>query len=151
MSIGSRQRKCRKGSGETIVLNIRRLRCVHCKKIHHELPDFLVPYKRYEVDCIESAVGSDPINSDTAADECTFYRWRCWFENIAPYLVGCLTSLSIRYQIPVEPPSLASPSVLQRIGHFVGDAPRWLARVVRPIVNINLWIHTRSAFLSESS
>jgi hypothetical protein len=31
----------------------------------------------------------------------------------------------------------------------VGDAPRWLERIVRPIVNINLWLHTRSAFLSE--
>lgn len=149
--IGSRQRKCMKGSGETIILNIRRLRCILCKKIHHELPDFVVPYKRYEVDCIESTVGGDPKTSDTAADECTLYRWRCWFENLAPYLVGCLTSLSFRYsQIPVELPSEVPRSALQRIGCFVGNAPRWLARVVRPIANLNLWIHTRSAFLSES-
>lgn len=150
--IGSRLRKCIKGSGETIILNIRRLRCVHCKQIHHELPDFVVPYKRYEADCIENVVSALHTTLDTAADECTFYRWRRWFETLAPYLAGCLTSLSIRYsQVSVEPSSVAPPSVLQRIGHFVGDAPRWLARVVRPIANLNLWIHTRSAFLSESS
>lgn len=149
--IGSRKRKCMKGSGETITLNIRRLRCTQCKKIHHELPDFVVPYKRYEVDCIENVVG-DPTTSDTAADECTLYRWKRWFEAMAPYLAGCLTSLSIRYSPnPVEPLSVVPQSALQQIGHFVGNAPRWLARVVRPIANINLWVHTRSAFLSESS
>ncbi|WP_240689135.1 hypothetical protein [Ammoniphilus sp. YIM 78166] len=75
-----------------------------------------------------------------------------WPAALSPYLAGCLTSLSIRYsQISVEALSVAPRSALQRIGHFVGDAPRWLARVVRPIANLNLWIHTRSAFLSESS
>ena len=150
--IGSRRRKSIKSSGEIIILNIRRLRCVHCRKIHHELPDFIVPYKRYEVDCIESAVSEDRKTADIAADECTFYRWKCWFEDFSTYLVGCLSSLAIRYsQISVEPLSEAPRSALQRMGHFVGDAPRWLARVVRPIANTNLWVHTRSAFLSESS
>jgi len=111
-----------------------------------------VPYKRYEVDCIESAVSEDRKTADIAADECTFYRWKCWFEDFSTYLVGCLSSLAIRYsQISVEPLSEAPRSALQRMGHFVGDAPRWLARVVRPIANTNLWVHTRSAFLSESS
>jgi hypothetical protein len=44
--------------------------------------------------------------------------------------------------------SLSSETALHKIGRFVGDAPRWLDRIVRPIVNFNLWIHTRSAFLS---
>ncbi|WP_242966792.1 DUF6431 domain-containing protein [Desulfosporosinus sp. FKA] len=30
------------------------MRCVNCRRIHHELPDCLVPYKRYESTCIES-------------------------------------------------------------------------------------------------
>ncbi len=94
--IGSRLRKCIKGSGETIILNIRRLRCVHCKQIHHELPDFIVPYKRYEVDCIENVVSDQDLTLDIATDECTLYRWKRWFETLSPYLAGCLISLSGR-------------------------------------------------------
>ncbi|WP_307545897.1 DUF6431 domain-containing protein [Paenibacillus sp. V4I5] len=30
------------------LLVIRRLHCSQCLKIHHELPDCIVPYKRYE-------------------------------------------------------------------------------------------------------
>ncbi|WP_425387641.1 hypothetical protein [Aneurinibacillus terranovensis] len=47
--------------------------------------------------------------------------------------------------------SEGSLSALQRIGRLVGNAPRWLARIVRPIVNDNLWLHTRFAFLSEGN
>ncbi|MCL6611609.1 MAG: DUF6431 domain-containing protein [Peptococcaceae bacterium] len=44
---GSRRRKYVNGTGDTIVLVIRRLRCRNCGRLHHELPDILVPYKRY--------------------------------------------------------------------------------------------------------
>ena len=54
--IGSRQRKYKNSDGETKVLIIRRLRCTHCRRIHHELPNCLVPYKRYESACIERVV-----------------------------------------------------------------------------------------------
>jgi hypothetical protein len=50
--------------------------------------------------------------------------------------------------IPLERSSLCSETALQKIGRLVGDAPGWLDRIVRPIVNINFWLHTRSAFLS---
>jgi hypothetical protein len=33
-------------------------------------------------------------------------------------------------------------SKLQRIWQYVGDAPGWLARVVRPIANLNFVLHT---------
>ncbi|WP_245590390.1 DUF6431 domain-containing protein [Aneurinibacillus terranovensis] len=42
--MGTRDRKSKDSSGETKVYNIRRLGCVNCGRIHHELPDFLVPY-----------------------------------------------------------------------------------------------------------
>jgi hypothetical protein len=50
--------------------------------------------------------------------------------------------------IPLDLTSVSSETALHRLGRLVGDAPGWLARIVRPIVNINLWLHTRSAFLS---
>ncbi|MFY2158649.1 DUF6431 domain-containing protein, partial [Cytobacillus firmus] len=34
---------------------------INCRAIHHELPDFLVPYKRYELGCIESVL-TNPTN-----------------------------------------------------------------------------------------
>lgn len=152
--IGSRQRTCRSDSGERKVLVIRRLRCTTCRRIHHELPDCLLPYKRYESTSVERIVTDSSESADIAADDSTLYRWRTWFHMLLPYLLGCLTSIAIRLgqHPPVEELSvLSSQSVHQRIGRYVGDASGWLARVVRPIANSHLWVHTRSAFLSKST
>src|SRR5690606_35509664 len=149
--IGSRNRKAIERSGEVKVYNIRRMRCVSCDRIHHELPDFLVPYKRYESECIE-AVLTNPSQHDVAADESTIYRWFDWYRYYADYWLGCLVSIMIRTKekTPLNFMSENSKSAPLKIGHLVGDAPRWLDRIVRPIVNMNLWIHTRSAFLSSA-
>jgi hypothetical protein len=83
------------------------------------------------------------------ADESTIGRWRNWFQEASDYILGCLTSIAIRYgKESVEDWFTFPKSTLQRIWHYVGDAHGWLARVVRPITNSNLWVHTRSAFLS---
>lgn len=134
-------------SGDTIRLVIRQLRCKRCNRIHHELPNLLVPYKRYEAAGIEGAVGSPPA-ADVAVDESTLYRWRRWFALWAEYAKGCLESLACRFNLHVETSSRSSQSVLHPLGRWVGDAPGWLARSVRPITNANLWVHTRSAFLT---
>ena len=145
--IGSRKRKLRKSNGETTELIIRRLRCVNCRIIHHELPDCVVPYKRYESMCIEEVVSEE--DPTVAADESTLYRWRSWFLSMARYFAGCLESIHLRFHLdPVEPSSIASQTAHQRIGRVVGATNGWLARVVRPIANLNFWVHTRSAFLS---
>ncbi|MFL6518103.1 MAG: DUF6431 domain-containing protein [Bacillus sp. (in: firmicutes)] len=151
--IGTRNRKSKERSGETRVYNIRRLRCGNCGSIHHELPDFLVPYKRYESNCIEMVL-SYPTNHDIPADESTLFRWFEWFKSFVDYWVGCLVSIMLQTKqenIPLNLTSATSETALHRLGQLVGDAPRWLARIVRPIVNINFWVHTRSAFLSESA
>lgn len=147
--IGSRRRKVANESGEVRLLVIRRLRCSQCQKIHHELPDCVVPYKRYDSACIEQVVSEAETLSTVAADNATLWRWRNWFQAQYTYLLGCLASIAIRFhQNPVEKSSVSSQSAHHCIGHYVGDAPGWLARMVRPIVNSNLWVHTRSAFLS---
>ena len=147
--IGSRRRTGRKPTGEQLTYVIRRLRCKGCDRIHHELPDLLVPYKRFEADCLESALTQvQPV--DVAADESTLYRWRVWFTKYRQYWVNCLSMIAARTGNPVEPLSVSSPSALQKIGHYVGQGVGWLARLVRPIVHSQLWVHTRFAFLSES-
>jgi hypothetical protein len=150
--IGTRKRKSKVTGEETRILIIRRLRCKDCRKIHHELPDCLVPYKRYASIRIEQVLTENQSLPDLAADEVTLYRLKKWFHGILPYLIGCLRSIAIRLdQDPVKEPSVPSQSVHQRIGLYVGSKPGWLARIVRPIVNANLWVHTRSAFLSANT
>ena len=144
--IGSRKRRYIKDTGETVILVIRRLSCRHCGRLHHELPDILVPYKRYGSESVEAVVsGKDSLT--VTADESTIRRWRNWFGVLAYYFQGCLASIAIRLgRETVESVSLLPKSPLQRIWHHVGYAPGWLARIVRPVANSNLWAHTRSAF-----
>ncbi|MDD4171946.1 MAG: DUF6431 domain-containing protein [Syntrophomonas sp.] len=146
--IGSRHRGYIKETGDKVDLIIRRMRCVECQKIHHELPDILVPYKRYGRESIETVI-SENSKLTVSADDSTIRRWLNWFKAIYDYLMGCLLSLSIRYgKESVEEESSLPKSKLQKIWHYVGDAPGWLSRVVRPIVNFNLWVHTRSALMT---
>jgi len=129
-------------------LIIRRLSCVECHKIHHELPDILVPYKRHGRESIEAVLTEDT-ELTVSADESTIRSWRMWFQEMYYYFLGCLLSITIRYdRETAEGVSSLPESKLQRIWYYVGDAPGWLARLVRPIANSNLWLHTRSAFMS---
>lgn len=147
--IGSRKRTLMSENGEDRLLVVRRLRCTQCQKIHHELPDCVVPFKRYESVCIEQGVSESTSSSTVATDDATLHRWKNWFQEQSTYWLGALRSIAIRFhQDPVEKLSGPSQSAHHRIGHYVGEAPGWLARIVRPIVNSNLWLHTRSAFLS---
>lgn len=146
--VGSRRRACINGLGEKLVLIIRRLRCVDCKRIHHELPDILVPYKRYVCESIEVVVSGNS-NLSVTADESTIGRWRSWLLKLSDYFLGCLVSITSRYGRETAGGVSSLPkSKLQRIWQHVGDAPGWLARLVRPVANLNLWLHARSAFLS---
>jgi hypothetical protein len=145
--IGSRERKGRKPTGEKIKYIIRRLRCEGCKRVHHELPDLFVPYKRYEASCIESVLAEGQ-NAEVAVDDSTLYRWRLWFVQFGLYWVQCLHKIAMGLEEPVEPLSIPSPSALQQIGHYVGHRLGWLSRLVRPLVHSKLWVHTRSAFMS---
>ena len=145
--IGSRSRVWYQSSGGKALLIIRRLCCESCGKIHHELPDLLIPFKRYDAESIEGAV-SDPARADIAADESTLSRWKVWFQAWAVYAQGCLQSISIRFNLPVEDSSGRPQSVLHALGRFVGTADGWLRRTVRPMANSHFWRQTRSAFMS---
>ena len=61
-----------------IFLVVRRLRCRGCKKISHELPDMVIPYKRYESDTIASGLREDvPLEADCCpAEGSTISRWK---------------------------------------------------------------------------
>ncbi|WP_235549875.1 DUF6431 domain-containing protein [Paenibacillus sp. Soil766] len=95
--IGSRKRISRNATGEAKVLSLRRLRCNGCRKIHHELPDCLVPYKRYESTCLEEVVSEEEAGTVVAADDSTLYRWRSWYNELTAYWCGALFSIAVRF------------------------------------------------------
>jgi hypothetical protein len=147
--IGSRKRGIIDSSGSRIKLKIRRLCCDDCGKIHHELPnDLIVPYKRYNRESVENSL-TDHGLLNVAADESTIARWRSWFMALMVYFAGCIEAIDARFNIIKEQSCSTATSPLQRIWQYTGDAAGWLAKLVRPLVNLNLWLQTRSAFLSE--
>ena len=135
---GSRKRKLTKADGSKQVLGIRRLECELCGKIHHELPDIIVPYKRYEAAAVESALSSD--DSDTAGEfpgeENTLRRLQLWFCLLQTYFNEVLVSLT--RQLCLENDVLLPLCPLKR------QAAGWLKCLVRHTVNSGLWLQTRS-------
>lgn len=147
--IGSRSRKVRREDGRTECYIIRRLRCNECRKIHHELPDIVIPYKRYEAKVIEEGIyPSEPLV--LPVDDSTLYRWRSWFAELITYWLGICQSLLIQYAEtpPVNDLSFHSLPVHKRIGQWFGAGAGWLGKIVHPVANHHFWIHTRSACLS---
>ncbi len=139
-AIGSRRRGYIKDTGEHVTLMIRRLGCKACKKVHHELPDILVPYKRYCSQSIEAVITGEK-GLSVVADESTINRWKQWFKALVDYFLGCLISIAARFgKGAAKDRSELSGSSLQRIWSHVGDGPGWLARIVRPVANTNYWV-----------
>ncbi|MCM3763329.1 DUF6431 domain-containing protein, partial [Alkalihalobacillus oceani] len=67
---GTKNRKAKDHTGQSKTYNIRRLKCTNCGTIHHELPDLLIPYKRYEAECIEDVL-TNPSTHIVPADDST--------------------------------------------------------------------------------
>ena len=139
--IGSRKRSMFKTDGERIHLIIRRLRCRRCQKIHHELPDIIVPHKHHCAETIEEILA----DRESAAYPCetsTAMRLRRWFLLLRGNWTSALTAVKARCQqekqladdlcrlTPIRPSSLSDG---------------WLKRVVRILVNSGFWIQTRLA------
>lgn len=133
--IGSRLRGCLDEFGVREILSIRRLRCQSCKKIHHELPDRMVPYRRYEAKVLEMAHIGGP-EAVTDVDLRTLFHWKQWFSWFLHYGNQCAEAVSRRFGLTASL-SFEEPWV-----------PGWLKKLVRMVVNTNLWVHTRLAWLS---
>ncbi len=93
--IGSRARTRRTPEGTRHVLIIRRLRCPHCRRIHHELPDCLVPFKRYDAEALESFATQGP-TAAVAADTSTLVHWQAWLAVWMPFRLSLCCDDTIR-------------------------------------------------------
>ena len=125
--IGSRDRKVigRDGQWQTFV--IRRLRCKGCGHIHHELPDFLIPYKRHCTETIEEVVSDK--GPENILSRPTAARIRAWWKVTGQYLRNILLTLTAKYGV-----------------HFL--EPLRMKEIVRAAVNSHSWVHTRSVLTS---
>lgn len=141
--IGSRNRRALNSKGENLIIVIRRLRCSTCKKIHHELPDILVPYKRYLSSCIEAVIEGK--GDRIPCENSSIYRIKRWFKVMAAHIKRSLAAIAARENIVIE---IGEGTTLKTITLYVGERPGWLARAVRIVVNTNNWVHTRFAFMT---
>jgi len=136
--------------------SIRILKCVNktCPSTYHrELPDIIVPYKRYDTESIEEAITHGNKEIVVAVDQSTIYRWRKWFEKNAVYIMMALLSVSAGMENDAESSSLVierekANTAIERIKLTVGREIKWLNEAVRILVNSSKWIFNRSAYLS---
>ena len=139
------------------VYSIRILKCNNerCPTIYHrELPDIIIPLKRYDAESIEEAISQKHIKMTVAADESTIRRWRKWFEQHQIYLMMALLSVVTTIETEAEASSLVKQEInsnnpIKRIKEMVDRETKWLNETVRILVNSAKWIFNRSAFLSR--
>jgi len=105
-------------TGAKVIYQIRRLYCGPCRRLHHELPDCIVPYKRHCAETIEKAINDEP---DAPVDDRAIRRIKQWWSAVLPYFRNVLQSLAEKYKLMFNP------------------APAFKA-VVRAAVNSSNWI-----------
>ena len=133
----------RQSDGDRRTLIIRRLRCGKCGRLHHELPDIVVPYKRYDADTIEEVLSEKETNPSFPCETSTAVRLRVWFLLLRSYFEGTIRALSFLYRQDMAlQEELATLACLEPADLENG----WLKRLVRVIVNSGRWQQTRSAY-----
>ena len=116
---GTRDRVMIDGSGEQIKLKIRRLRCGKCGRIHHELPDCVVPYKRHCAETIEKIIGGE--TGTVPCSDGVIGRVRRWWGKVGQYFMAVLRSTEMK------------------LGIAYGPAPS-MREMLRASANTNNWV-----------
>ncbi|MCL2034178.1 MAG: DUF6431 domain-containing protein [Oscillospiraceae bacterium] len=106
-------------TGHKVSLMIRRLYCPKCKRLHHELPDCVVPYKRHCTETIETIIGG--IRDGLPCENRVIRRILAWWNKVQPYYLNIVKSLCEKYGI-----------VLSAVPAF--------KEIVRAAANSNNWI-----------
>lgn len=95
--------------GEKHTYWLRRLRCVKCKRLHTEIPDLIVPYKRYGAAVIVSvAEGKD---TSVPHEERTRQKIKAWCKKVTTHLQGVWRHLVVS--------GFASPNIVPDFIHLV--------------------------------
>ncbi len=112
---------------------------MECSRISHELPDMVVPYKRYESAVISEALNesADPEDSCCPAELSTIQRWKLWFFLLSEYFEGAVRALMELMDI--------KPFVRLPLYPLSKQTDGWLKILVQNLVNSGRWRQTRSA------
>jgi len=121
-------------AGQKRKLKIRRMYCSDCCRIHHELPDCIVPY-RHCAETIEKVITGKA--DDAPCETETIRRIFQWWTAVQPYFINILHSLTAKHSTRFR-------------------APPAFREMVRAVVNSNNWhfahlVCTRSVCLSKGT
>jgi hypothetical protein len=117
------------------------MRCKGCRKIHTELPDFILPFKHYDAQTIQATLDLEPNNCCTA-DDSTMRRWKLSFGVAQTVIIALLTSYYMR--IANSGASLfCFENILSKIK---SEQKNWLSFVLRLLINSGHRQHTCFAF-----
>ena len=121
---GWRKRKLYMLIGTLMIFMIRRMKCKTCCKIHHVLPNIIVPYKRYDAETIEKIIEGN--SCETCCEESTTNRIKAWWADMRLYILMVAPLIMEKYLIRVKLESK-------------------LTQTVRTLANTHFWPGTRSA------
>lgn len=117
-------------------IQIERLKCKQCQRLHNALPDFLVPYKHYATEIIsgvlDEVVSSEDLDDEDYPCEATMKRWHHWFMSNQEYINGYMKSLGYRLLGFGEDLLNSKVSLLTRLRESCGG---WLETILRIIYN----------------
>lgn len=108
-------------------LKVQRHYCKACDSWHRELPDTIIPYKRHCRETIELIINGEEAVTYTEIE--TAKRILEWWALMVAYILGALPAVEAKHGVAIT-------------------AKDKLAKIVRALVNTNLWPCTRSAFTS---
>lgn len=121
--------------GEHRMIGIRRLKCRNCGAYHRELPDFLAPYKHYEMEVI-SGVLDEVVSADDMEDNCpcdsTVASWHHWLMINELRIDGYLKSEGSRLPGFTEELLKTGVSLLK---YLRSSCQNWLEIILRFIYN----------------
>lgn len=130
---GRRRRRVTMPDGERREFSIQRMRCVgkDCRRIHHVLPEGIVPYHQYTAESLEKSLTGKL--DDAVCEDTTQTAWRHWFGRFEKTLENAAAKLMdvLCVRIPLRPLELQTSG--------------WLKRIVQAAVNGTGRLSTQSA------
>lgn len=127
----------KKDGGEKEFLQVERLKCDHCSRLHTVLPNILAPFKHYETEVIagvlDQVVQPDDLDDESYPSEVTMKRWHYWLMINLLYINGRLKSDGYRRFGFSESLLLSEVSLLDELRLTRQD---WLETILRFIYNL---------------
>ena len=122
--------------------------CESCKKWHALLPDFLLPYKHYSGNEIESVFidsTSMPVNQiETEASESTVKRWICQIGERVQRTMGILKNLFGRLGKAINEAAIIPGSAYNELEQILEMAPSAIKSSGNKLGLANIWLGTNT-------